>query len=181
MKKIVALFLAVICLTAVLAGCQKVDRNESETTTVKEQFAEIETSYNEKSRTLKTVYRNPDGEIASISVVTYNENKQIEKESNYNKNDKLVNMITYEYDENSNMTQMAVYNSETELEYMYKDYEYKKVKTDKGDKYLKLQHNRYNSEGVVDTVFKWTYDENNNCTKMETFTPTGDLLTRNEF
>lgn len=183
MKKIIALFLAAICLTAVFAGCEKVDRNEqsTETTTLKGQVPEIETSYNKQTRTLKTVYRNPDGEITNISVVTYNENKQIEKESNYDKDDNLVNMITYKYDENSNIIEMAVYNSETKLEYMYKDYEYKKVKTDKGEIYIKLKHNRYNSEGIVDAVFKWKYDENNNCTAMETYTPTGELLTRNEF
>lgn len=182
MKKIIALFLAVVCLTAVFAGCEKVDRNdETETTTLEAQVPEVESTYNKDSRTMKTVYRNPDGEITSIVVVIYNEKKQIEKESTYDKDDKLVSMVTYKYDENSNISEMAVYDSDTKLEYMYKDYEYKKVKTENGEKFIKLKHNRYNSEGKVDTIFKWEYDENYNCTAMKTYSPDGSVLTKNEF
>ncbi len=182
MKKIIALFLAVICLTAVFAGCEKVDREgETETTTLTAELPEIESTYNEESRTMKTVYRDSEGEISSITVVTYNESKQIEKESTYDKDDKLVSTITYKYDENSNIIEMAVYDSDTKLEYMYKDYEYKKVTTENGSKFIKLKHNRYNSEIVVDTVFKWEYDEDYNCTAMVTYSPTGEVLTRNEF
>ncbi len=183
MKKIISFFLFVICLVAVFSGCEKVDRNEltTETTTLKAQLPEIETSYNKESRTMKTVYRNPDGEIASIVVVTYDENKQIEKESTYDKDDNLVNMITYKYDENKNIIEQAVFNSETKMEYMYKDYEYKKVKTDNGEIFIKIKHNRYNADGVVDTVMKWEYDEDYNCTAMVTYSPTGEILTRNEF
>lgn len=183
MKKIIAFFLAVICFVAVFSGCEKVDRNEktTETTTLKAELPEIETSYNKESRTMKTVYRNPDGEIASISVVTYNENKQIVKECTYDKDNNLVNMITYKYDENSNIIEQAVFGSEEKMEYMFKDYEYKKVKTDNGEKYIKIKHNRYDSEGNVDSVFKWEYDEDFNCTAMETYSTSGELLTRNEF
>lgn len=182
MKKIIALFLAVICLTAVFAGCEKVDRDgETETTTLKAELPEIESTYNKNSRTMRTVYRNPDGEITSIVVVIYNENKQIEKESTYDKDDKLVSMVTYKYDANSNIIEQAVYDSETKLEYMYKDYEYKKVKTDRGEVFIKIKHNRYNSEGVVDTIFKWEYDEKYNCTGMTTYTPDGKVLTQNKF
>ncbi|MBR3589119.1 MAG: hypothetical protein IKL16_06105 [Clostridia bacterium] len=183
MKRIIALLLAVLCFVSVFSGCEKVDRNEktTETTTLKAELPEIETSYNEKNRTMKTVYRNPDGEITSISVVTYNENKQIVKESTYDKDDNLVNMITYKYDENSNIIEQAVFNSEEKMEYMYKDYEYKKVKTDNGEKFIKIKHNRYDSEGKVDVVFKWEYDEDYNCTAMETYSTEGELLTRNDF
>ncbi len=182
MKKIIALFLAVICLASVFSGCEKVDRNEqsTETTTLKAELPEIESSYNKESRTMKTVYRNPDGEIASIVVTTYNENKQIEKESTYDKDDSLVNMITYKYDENSNIIEQAVFNSETKMQYMYKDYEYKKVKKDSGEVFIKLKHNRYDSEGNVDAIFKWEYDEDYNCTSMSTYSPSGELLTKNE-
>ncbi len=182
MKRIIALFLAVICFVAVFAGCEKVDRNgETETTTLKAEMPEIESTYNKESRTMKTVYRNPDGEITSIVVVIYNEKKQIEKESTYDKDDNLVSMITYKYDENSNILEQAVYNSEAKLEYMYKDYEYKKVKTESGEKFIKLKHNRYNSEGKVDTIFKWEYDEKYNCTAMVTYSSDGKVLTNNEF
>ncbi|MBQ2828000.1 MAG: hypothetical protein IJF20_02040 [Clostridia bacterium] len=182
MKRIIALFLAVICFVAVFAGCEKVDRNgETETTTLKAEMPEIESTYNKESRTMKTVYRNPDGEITSIVVVIYNEKKQIEKESTYDKDDNLVSMITYKYDENSNISEQAVYNSEAKLEYMYKDYEYKKVKTESGEKFIKLKHNRYNSEGKVDTIFKWEYDEKYNCTAMVTYSSDGKVLTKNEF
>ncbi len=183
MKRIIALFLSVICLVAVFSACEKVDRNErtTVTTTLKAELPEIETSYNESSRTMKTVYRNPDGEITSIVVVTYNENKQVEKESTYDKDDKLINMITYKYDENANIIEQAVFNSETKMEYMYKDYVYEKVIKDNREVFIKMKHNRYNSEGVVDTVMKWEYDEDYNCTAMVTYSPTGEVLTRNEF
>ena len=130
---------------------------------------------------MKTVYRNPDGEITSTVVVIYNENKQIEKESTYDGEDKLVSMVTYKYDENSNIIEQAVYNSETKLEYMYKDFEYKKVKINKSEVFIKIRHNRYNSDGVIDTIFTWEYDENYNCTGMVTYSPDGKVLTRNEF
>ncbi len=183
MKKILALFLAVLCLTVVFAGCEKVDRNETktETTTLEAELPEIESSYNEQSKTMKTVYRSPDGEIASVVVVTYNDNKQVTKESTYDKDDKLVNMITYKYDENSNITEMAVYNSESKLEYMYKDYEYKKVKMQKGETFIKLKHSKYNADGKLDSIHKWEYDEKFNCTAMVTYTPDGKVLTKNEF
>ena len=85
------------------------------------------------------------------------------------------------YDENSNITEQAVYDSEAKLEYMYKDYEYKKVKKEKGEVFIKIKHNRYNSDGVVDTIFKWEYDEDSNCTGMVTYSPDGKEITRNEF
>lgn len=186
MKKILAVFSAVLCLSAVFSGCEKVDRNALETTTSSETtvaatLPEVESSYNKKSRTMKYVYRNAQGDITSISVITYNKNKQIEKESTYDGEDNLINMKAYKYDENSNIIEEALYNSENKLEYMYKDYEYKKVKTDKGEKYIEIKHNRYNSEMKCDAVFKYKYDENYNRTGMETYSPEGNLLTRNEF
>ena len=90
-------------------------------------------------------------------------------------------MITYKYDENANIIEQAVFNSETKMEYMYKDYVYEKVIKDNREVFIKMKHNRYNSEGVVDTVMKWEYDEDYNCTAMVTYSPTGEVLTRNEF
>ncbi len=184
MKKIIAAFMSVMCLVACFAGCGKSDgigRSTTETTTLVAQKPEVETSYNKDSRTLKTTYRDPDGNITSIVVEIYNERKQIEKQSTYDKDDKLLNMIVYKYDENANISEMAVYNSESKLDYMYKDYEYKKIKTDNGEKFIKMKHNRYNSEGKCDTVFRWEYDENYNCVAMATYSTDGALLTRNEF
>ncbi len=182
MKRIATIFLCIIILTAVFAGCEKSDRNSetTETTTVEPQTMEIESTYNEKSRTMRTVYRNSDGEISSISVVTYNEKNKVVKESTYDENDALESMVTYDYDEDMNIIEMQVFDENSKLSYMYKDYEYKKVKTENGEKFILLKHNRYNSEGKVDMIFKWEYDENNNCVSMSTYSSDGALLTKNE-
>lgn len=182
MKKIISSFLAVFSLIAVFSGCEKVDRNPetttAENTTVSMTLPEVESSYNKKSRTMRYVYRDTNGEIMTISVITYTEKNQIESESTYDAEDKLVNKKAYKYDENSNIIEEALYNSENMLEYMYKDYEYKKISD---GKFILIKHNRYNSEMKCDTVFKYKYDKDNNRIAMETYSPEGKLLTRNEF
>lgn len=182
MKKGISLLLAVLCLTAIFSGCEKVNRNPettvAEKTTITATLPEVESSYNKKSRTMKYVYRDVNGKVMSISVITYTEKKQIESESTYDADDKLINKKSYKYDENSNIIEEAVYNSENKLEYMYKDYEYKEVSD---GKFILLKHNRYNSEMKCDTVFKYKYDKNNNRIGMETYSPEGNLLTNNEF
>ena len=182
MKKVIALFLSVILLTALFSACnKKTDDTVTESTTFEPQTLEIESTYNEDNRTMKTVYRGPDGEISSISVITYNDKNQVEKESVYDGDEKLKSMVTYKYDKNSNVIEQSVYNSESKLEYMYKDYEYKKVKTENGDVFLKIKHNEYDNTGKVVKIFKWEYDENFNCTSMATYSQDGKEITRNDF
>ncbi|MBQ7957396.1 MAG: hypothetical protein IJ279_05100 [Clostridia bacterium] len=184
MKKIISIFLAILCCVAIFSGCEKTDRNQQSTTTETESatvsmtLPEVESSYNKKSRTMKYIYRDLNGEIMSISVITYTEKKQIESESTYDADDKLINKKSYKYDENSNIIEEALYNSENKLEYIYKDYEYKEISD---GKFILIRHNRYNSEMECDTIFKYKYDENNNRIGMETYSPEGNLLTNNEF
>ncbi len=183
MKKFLALIFVLATFAAVFTGCEKTDRSgkNDETTTLEAQTMEVESTYNKNSKTMKTVYYAADGSVASTVVTVYNDKKLVEKESTYDEEDKLVSTISYKYDKNSNIIEMAVYDGDNKLEYMNKDYEYKKVKTDKGEKFIKLKYNRYNSEAKVDTIFKWEYDEDYNCISMATYSPEGKLLTQNEF
>ncbi|MBE6782718.1 MAG: hypothetical protein E7536_01745 [Ruminococcaceae bacterium] len=155
MKRIIALFSVVICIIAVFAGCKKVDRN-AETTTATTTvptytMPEPESEYDKDSRTMKTVYRDINGEVFQI--------------------------VISKYDENSNLIEFAEYDAQNNLNYMFKDYEYKKVSSG----YILLQYSRYNENKECDTIYKYTYDENNNPVSMESFNPDGTLITKNEF
>lgn len=151
MKKIIAVFSVVLCFVAVFAGCKKVDRNATSTTTQTTVAAmtmpEVESSYDKDTKTMKSVYRDLNGNIAEIRETVYNENKQIEKECIYDADENLISYSTIKYDDNSNILEQSFYNGKNELQ----------------------------------TIQKHVYNDKGERIAIETYSPEGNLIAKNEF
>ncbi len=182
MKKLTAIALLILALTFVFTACGKEDGyTTTETTTYVPQKAEIVSSYDEKNKTLKTEYKDANGDVKNIDVIQYNDKKQVISEIQYDGDNGLISKKTNKYDENGNIIEMTVYKTETEINYVNKDYKYKKITTEKGEKYIELEYSQYDEKGKLNAVFKKEYDENNNCTAFVSYSPDGKEITRNDF
>lgn len=185
MKRIISITMAFMCVLVLFAGCKKKEGAPALTTVpttiniVNEN--EPVSSYDKETRTLKTTNYNPDGSIANITTITKNEAGLVEKECVYDSEEKLISSTHTKYDENANIKELSFFDGENKLMFMYGDYEYKQVKTEKSTKYLLLEYSRYDSENKKDTVYKYIYNDKNDCIAMESYSPDGKLLTKNTF